>query len=350
MLSAVFDRIFRSRGQDRGQSQDQSRKAPVPPAPTGDRCFDDQELRAARERLAATGDWTVARDVIDAAGDDWEVRAQRIGVLSELGPGEEGWLYGWLNAHPDDPAATLLLASMLAGRAADARGSASAANTSAEQFRAFAAMSARAAEVAARARDLADPRDPGPYAELLGTMFSSGDRGLIDHTYGLAMDRAPFDTDLNITYISLLCEKWYGSHQEMFATARAIAAAAPPGSGSAMIPYLAHFEYAMREFCWDTRTKASLRDVRRYFARPEVQYELDSCAAKWYAAGPPRLGRSTTLRHWAALGYVLADRKPEAKAVFDEIGPYLRPPAVVWGYFCSGRDDGVVNAWQWANS
>jgi hypothetical protein len=90
--------------------------------------------------------------------------------------------------------------------------------------------------------------------------------------------------------------------------------------------------------------------VRRYIARPEVQYELDSCVAKWHAAGPPRLGRSTTLRHWAALGYVLADRKPEAKAVFDEIGPYLRPPAVVWGYFYAGRDDGVVKGWQWANS
>lgn len=336
MISAVFDRFFRG-------------SAPEPPPPVADGCQDDHELRAARDKLAATGDWTVARDVIAAAGADWEVRAQRIGVLSNLRAGEEGWLYGWLNAQPDDPAATMLLASMLSTRAGEARGSASAANTTAEQFRQFAAMSERAAEVAARARDLADPRDPGPYGELLGTMFSGGDRGLIDQTYALAMDRAPFDTDLNITYISLLCEKWYGSHEEMFATARAIAAHAPAGSGSAMIPYLAHYEYAMREFCWDTRTSAALRDVKRYFARPEVQHELDVCVAKWHAAGPPRLGRSMTLRHWAALGYVLMDRRPAAKAVFDEIGPYLRPPAVVWGYFWAGRDKGVVHGWQWAN-
>ncbi len=337
MISAVFDRLFRGR------------PAPLPPALTGDSdpALDDHELRAARDKVTATGDWTAARDVIAAAGTNWEVRSQRIGVLSRLGPGEEGWLYGWLNAHPDDPAATMLLASMLASRAAAARGSASAANTTPEQFRAFAAMSERAA---ARARDLADPRDPTPYGELLRSMFSGGDRAVIDRTYATAMDRAPFDIDLNITYLSLLCEKWYGSHPEMFATARAVAAAAPAGASSAMLPYLAHFEYAMYEFCWDTRSAAALRDVRRYFARPEVQYELDGCVAKWHAAGPPRLGRSMTLRHWAALGYVLAERKPAAKAVFDEIGPYLRPSAVVWGYFWSGRDAGLAHGWQWANS
>jgi hypothetical protein len=338
----VLDRFLRRR-------RPPEEAEPTPPPIHADPALDDLELGAARAKVA-TGDWTAARDVIAAAGLNWELRARRITLLSDFPAGEDGWLYAWLNAAPDDPTATMIYASMLSARATAARGSGTAAETTAEQHRAFAVLSQRAAETAARARDLADPRDPIPYVELLQTRFAGGDRARIAELYAAGASRDPFNVDLNIAYVSLLCEKWYGSHQEMFAVARSVAAAAPPGSGAAMMPYLAHFEYAMREFGWSERTVDTRRECYRYFEQPEIMRELDACAAKWRAAGPPALGRSLTLRHWQALGYVLSDRRAEAKAVFDEIGPYLRPAPAAWAMFWLRRDKGACNGWVWANS
>lgn len=335
----MFDRLFR-----RGPQL-------TPPALDTDYALDDYDLRTARDRVAA-GDWTAARDVVAAARDDWELRGRRISVLSDFPSGQDGWLHTWLNAAPDDPTATAILAAMLATRAAEARGSASAANTSDEQFHAFAVLSQHAAEASARARTLADPRDPTPYAELLGTMFagSRSDRADMDAVFRAGATRDPFNFDLHLTYVSLLCEKWFGSHEEMFAIARTVAAGAPPGSSVAMLPHFAHFEFAMREFSWDRRDEKALAECGRYFGRPDIQRELDAGVAKWRALGePPRPGRRITLRHYQALGYVLGGRREEAKAVFDELGPHLGPASSVWAYFWGDESSGLLNSWRWAN-
>ena len=114
------------------------------------------------------------------------------------------------------------------------------------------------------------------------------------------------------------------------------------------MPFLAHFEYAMREYSWDKRSDDARNAVRGYFRGHDVQQELDACVAKWRASAPRQFGRTMTCRNWLALGYALAGRRSEAKAVFDDIGPYLGSTPV-WAYFYGRQSEGFLTSWRWAN-
>ncbi|WFE26558.1 hypothetical protein O7623_25125 [Solwaraspora sp. WMMD791] len=310
--------------------------------------MDDHALRAARDKARA-GDWVAARDMVAAAGSDWELLARRIVVLSDAAVQNDDWLYAWLRSTPDDAAAVLIQAATLEARAGDARGDAPAARTSAEQFQSFAELSAAAAEVSRRAITLARADDPVPYIRLLAAMFANGrvDTPEFRDLYSEAQRRDPYHFELHLTVVSLLCQKWYGSHEQMFEAARGVAAAARPGANVVMLPFLAHFEYAMREYGWDRRTTKSLAACSRYFQRPQVREELDGWAAKW-RAGSHGPSRAMTCRHWLALAYFLSGRRAETKAALDEIGPYLGP-TVAWAYFFPSVDGGFATAWKWAN-
>ncbi|MFC7529779.1 hypothetical protein [Actinoplanes sp. GCM10030250] len=336
----MFSRLFRSAP---------ARPAgPAAPPLDLDPALDDHQLRAAISRAAA-GDWTAARDVVAAAGSDWELRGRRIGLLGGAATDGDAWLYDWLRAAPEDPAAVSIQASMLNSRAGDARGSAPADQTSAEQFQAFAALSDAAAEVSRRAVALAGPYDPTPYVELLDAMFADGrvQSPEFRDVLAEARRRDPFHFDLHVTLVSLLCEKWYGSHEQMFQAAREVSAAAPAGSNTVMMPFLAHFEYAMREFSWNKSTGQSVADTAMYFQRPEVQRELDACAAKW-RAGPHGPSRAMTCRNWLALYYFLSNRPEEGRQMFAEIGPYAGS-TIVWAYFLGTVENGFSAAWRFCH-
>jgi len=320
---------------------------PADPPVDTDPALDDLELRAARDKVRG-GDWTAARDVVAAAGKDWELRGHRISVLSEAGVDDLSWLDAWLEATPDDPAATTIEAAVLAERASRARGAAPAADTTREQFRAFADLSARSATAARRAVELA-PADPVPWIGVLSSMFSAGRSRRDDFAAALAAARGcdPVNLSVNQIAASFYCEKWYGSHEEMFAVARETAAIAPPGTAATALPVFAHFEYAMREFNWGRTTGKGLLACRAYFQRPEVRDEVDACAANWRAAGPPTHAKAMVTRNWLALAYSLGERQPEAKAMFDEIGPYA--VSYTWSYFFGSLRGGFLVNWRWAN-
>lgn len=321
---------------------------PDPPTFETDYAVNDHALREARER-AAHGDWQAARKVVEDAGDDWELRGQRIGVLSEAAAENDGWLYAWLRAAPSDPAAVLIQASMLGSRAGEARGSASAANTTREQFQGFEELSGAAAQVSRRAMALAAPNDPLPWVEMLGTMFADRQarQNSFDEVFAEGRRRDPYNFDLHLTAVMLLCKKWGGSHEQMFATARGVAAAAPPGANAVLLPLFAHFEFAMLEYSWDTRTKKSLKACGRYFRRPDVQRELDDWILKW-RAGTPGPARAMTCWQWLALYYTLAGRRKQAKAIFDQLGSTVTA-TTAWGYLFPGREYGYLKSWMWAN-
>ncbi|MFC6020036.1 hypothetical protein ACFP2T_28060 [Plantactinospora solaniradicis] len=336
----MFSRFFRREPHGPG---------PVPPVLDTDTALDDHALRHARDRAQA-GDWIAARDVVTVAGADWELRSRRIVVLCEAAAQNDAWLYDWLRSAPEDPAAVTIYAATLATRAGDARGDAPASRTSPEQFRAFKELSDAAAVASRRAITLAGPHDPTPFIELLGAAFADGrvDTPEFRELLAEAKRRDPYHFDLHLTVVSLLCQKWFGSHEQMFTAAREVAAAAPPGANVVMMPFLAHFEFAMREYGWDQRTPESLAACSRHFQRPEVQAELDSWAAKW-RAGVPRPGRAMTCRHWLALAYFLSGRRAETKAVLDEIGPYVGS-TLAWAYFLPSTEEGFLTAWRWANT
>ncbi|WP_326557834.1 hypothetical protein [Micromonospora sp. NBC_01796] len=320
-----------------------------PPTPDTDYGQADLELRSARDRALA-GDWAAGRDLIRSTGKDWELRGRRLAVLSSAVAESSQWLDAWEATAPDDPTVAILRAGALMDQAGKARGQASARNTSREQFERFQQLSALATEAGHRAAEL-NPDDPYPWATSMTSMLANG-RQQRDE-FLVAMDesvkRDPYNFDAHLMAVTFRCAKWYGSHEQMFDAAREPAAAAPAGSSVAMLPLLAHFEYALREFGFDTRAE-SLSTKASYFRRPEVIGEIDACAAKWRGAGEPRLiGRGITLRHWLALANYLADHdRKGTKALLAQIGPYLGNTAT-YGYFWMRQTEGFHAVWKWAD-
>jgi hypothetical protein len=329
----VLKRLFRGRLED--------------PVLDDDQAFDDLELRAARDR-ATRGDWRAARDVLAAAGANREIRDRRLAVLGMAAAEDDGWLVAWMSAEPGHPDAAILFASQLMTRASNARGAAGAKQTSREQFRAFADLGAAAKEASRRAMALA-PDDPAPWDGIVSALLTG--RGSMPEfndamREGLRRDRYNFE--LHLSAVTYLCQKWYGSHEKMFAAARSAPEGAAPGAPVHLLPVFAHFEYAMREFCWDTRAPEALVAVRPYFQRPDVVREIDDCAARFRAGGPRRLGRTATCHSWLALAYLLGGRRAQAKAAFDDVLPY-RAGVGAWGYFYLDGERGFLAGWQWAN-
>ncbi|MFC5003320.1 hypothetical protein ACFPIJ_36510 [Dactylosporangium cerinum] len=331
----MFGRLFR-----RGP-------APVMPVLDRDRALDDRELRSMRDRAVA-GDWAAARDGVAAAGTDWERRGHRIWALAEAAPGNAGeWLDAWLSATPDDPIAVTVHAAALGERAGKARGTAPAARTSQEQFRSFGELSTQTWAEAERALALA-PDDPVPCNILLIAMFGdAGRRGAFREILAEARRRERYSFEVNSTAVTFLCEKWFGSHDAMFAAARETASEAPAGTGVTMLPLLAHLEYAMREYSWGKVSARGLVDCQNYFRRPDVQRELDACVTKWRSPGPPTHAKALTCENWLALAYALSGRRDECKAVFDRIGPHV--DSYTWSYFYGNVVGGFKVNWAWAN-
>ncbi|MFC4069169.1 hypothetical protein [Actinoplanes subglobosus] len=323
---------------------------PMPPTPEFDADEDlmikDAVLREARARLLRDGDWRGAKQAIEAAGTDWALRGYRLGVFAGLAADDDTWFDAWMRAEPSDPSAALIWASVLGGRAGEARGAESAANTSAEQFASFHILSEKAAEASRRALDLADPRDPAPMIQLMGSCFSAR-AGRLNEYYAEARSRDPHNFAMHEVAVMLTCQKWYGSHERMFAVAHAAAEAAPPGHRTTLLPLFAHFEYAMREFAWDDRSKESQKAVRRYFARADVQRDCDGWIAKFRSA-PPTSEQLSKVRQWMAVYYSLIGRKKEAKVVFDELGQYVSR-FDEWGWFWGDMEYGYLKSFWWAN-
>ncbi|NMO57542.1 hypothetical protein HH310_41050 [Actinoplanes sp. TBRC 11911] len=191
-----------------------------PAAPDTDLAQADLEARDARDRARA-GDWAAARDLIVAAGDDWELRGRRLAVLGDAVADSPQWLDVWEAATPDDPTVAILRASSLMDLAGRARGDRSARATSPEEFREFHRLAILAAEAADRAVAL-NPLDPNPWVTRMTSMLANG-RGRQEEfvaAMGEAVKRDPFNCDAHIMAVTYFCEKWYGSHEQMFAAAR----------------------------------------------------------------------------------------------------------------------------------
>lgn len=308
----------------------------------------DQQLREARDRAVA-GDWAAAMHLLDATGRDWELRSQRLTVLGIAAGSAPQWVDAWAAATPDDPTVAILRAAGLDEQAFKARGGASARNTSAEQFREFRRLADAAAGAGQRAVEL-NPDDPYPWVIRMRAMLANGREHRDDFPVALAeaVARDPYHFEAHLMAMTFRCQKWFGSHPEMFAAARGPAATAPAGATVVMLPLLAHFEYALREYGFESRVD-SFPEKQAYFRRPDVIQEIAECAAKWRAACEPRLlARGVTVRHWLALADFLSGQdRAGTRAVLAQVGLHLgSTPA--YGYFWMRQAEGFQAVSKWA--
>ncbi|MFE2130486.1 MULTISPECIES: hypothetical protein [Streptomyces] len=280
------------------------------------------------------GDWEAAAAYLDAAGQDWEERWQRMRPLSELAADDDAWLLAWRAARPSDPSAALVNADTGVLVAWNVRGSARASHTTQEQFRIFRELLLTAREQAREAQRLADPADPVPY--MVEQSISQG-LGYSHEEYrelwSQITTRDPKNLSAHTNAMQYWSQKWRGSHELALAFAREAAAGAEPGELLSLLPLVAYVEQELHES--DLRPET-------FFKEPEVLAAVEAALAD-LAAADPADWRSVRLRHLLAWFLFWQDRDAEAVEQFRHIDGYIG--AMPWYYWSPSR---YVYARDWA--
>ncbi len=211
--------------------------------------YDDPPLVEA-VHAAWNGDWSHAAQLLEVSrdGPDWELRAHHTLELAEAGLDEDGWLHDWWEQVPDDPNVLVLLAEHLMDRAWERRGTKYAAHTSAEQFSGFRHYLGQVEPVLRRAI-AANSADPTPWASMITFAMGSpgGRRDLYEEAWHHLATLDPLNHSAHSRALQFSCEKWHGSHDEMFALAYRASDSAPSGSPLHTLPLWAWLEYDLRE-------------------------------------------------------------------------------------------------------
>ncbi len=137
-----------------------------------------------------------------------------------------------------------------------------------------------------------DPEDPTPWA-FLQTVARGLQRehGLVKQWFHEAVRRDPTNQQAHYQHLLFVCEKWSGSHEEMYDFARDTVKNAPPGSTLMSILYLAFQERYLYFLAFEQDqqgARAFLRDrqVRReslavYKRSLQQREHIDSLADYW---------------------------------------------------------------------
>ncbi|MFF8263144.1 hypothetical protein [Streptomyces virginiae] len=290
--------------------------------------------RTAAVAAVKAGDWEAGAAYLDAAGQDWEERWQRLRPLSELAAEDDAWLLAWRRARPSDPSAALVNAETGVLVAWNVRGSARASHTTQEQFRIFRELLLKAQEQAREAQRLADPADPVPY--MVEQSISQG-LGYSHEEYrqlwSQIVKRDPKNLSAHTSAMQYWSRKWRGSHELALAFAHECAAKAEPGELLSLLPLVAYVEQELHESDLKPET---------FFKEPEVLAAVESALTDLAAADPDDW-RSIRLRHMLAWFLFWQDRDAEAVEQFRHIDGYIG--AMPWYYWSPSR---YVYARDWA--
>ncbi|MFI1012931.1 hypothetical protein [Streptomyces sp. NPDC020965] len=286
----------------------------------------DPALRSAL-RAAATGDPGPARELLAETrlGARWETRSGWVAALSGCALRHPGWLERWLAVEPDNPDAVLLKAARAVQRAWDVRTGHRAGQVSEDRFRAFFALLEDAVPVISAATEL-NPADPVPWEiALTHARGAQSPRAVFDACWAEAVARSPYHYGCHTSALQYRCEKWYGSHGEMFGFAERAAARALPGSLLNALPLLAAVEYAIV-----AHGGAGDRTIHPVQLSAAVRRAQDLSA--WYPPGDPE---AAGFRNHLALMLIIGRRWDEALEVFREIGVHARE--YPWAYLGPSR-------------
>ncbi|EFL17181.1 predicted protein [Streptomyces sp. C] len=288
---------------------DTENPAPVPAART-------TVLEAVR-----SGDWEAAAAYVEAAGQDWQERLERVRPLAEAAAEDDAWLLAWRAARPGDATAALVHADTSVMVAWNVRGSQSGSRTTQEQFRLFHQLLAKAQADAHEAQRLADPADPTPYVVEQAIGMGLGySHERYRELWARITERAPRVLWSHVAGLQYWCAKWQGSHELAMAFARESAAAGKPGDLLTLLPLMAYFEQ-------ETYEDDLLPET--YYKEPEIVAAADAALADLAAAGNGHPG-TPRMRHMLAYLLFWQDRDAEAVEQFRHVDGHIG--AVPWTY------------------
>ncbi|ASU83121.1 hypothetical protein CDO52_10300 [Nocardiopsis gilva YIM 90087] len=272
---------------------------------------------------------------------DYEQRVRRVSALGDAAIGRSGEVYDLLaDGMPGEDAADILLwlGSTLISEAWEIRGGGYAATVGEDRFKLFFASLGAAEEPLLEAAKLR-PDDPVPWHEMLA--FGMGmqlDRERQDQIWANVAQRARFLVDANWRRLQVLCAKWHGSHEEMYAFARETVALAPNGHPVTYLLPLAHFEYVRGVYDDLVEDQDQLWEYSKFqvdhWSEPVVA-ELRTAAAKWCTAAPGPHPDDLAAHHHFGWCFFEAEAKDAARWHLGQVGNHVATSP--WGYRRSAR-------------
>ncbi|MEU9062041.1 hypothetical protein AB0D13_25045 [Streptomyces sp. NPDC048430] len=284
----------------------------------------DPSLRVALA-AAAAGDHAPAAELLALTREhaQWERRDTCVTRLARASLHHPGWLDSWLEESPEDPDAVLVKADQYICQAWQIRTGARAKHVEADQFRAFHAVLRDSVPVISAAAEL-NPDDPVPWrVALTQARGIQAPRDVFDTYLAEANARDPHHEGCHTQALQYLCDKWYGSHEEMFDFAERAADQAPPGSRLHALPLQAVVEYLIA----DEETSGPDHTARAEAAVTRAQALSDS-----YAPGDRE---AAGFRNHLALVLWSMNRYEEALTAFRSIG--VHATTFPWTYFGEPR-------------
>ncbi len=246
-------------------------------------------------------------------GTDWDRRGLAIDTLARATVQDPVWADEWCRERPLDPGAAAVRGWGEVHRAWAARGGGWADGVSGGAFQVFAERLARARGLCERAAELWSD-DPTPWVAMLWLTIGQGGS---PHEFDRLWDELTArDMDNRLGHNAALqnhCEKWHGSHPQMYAFARGTTA-----PWAAVVPLQAHIEYVMYEE--HNGHQAAARVANFWFDSVEAKTDLDTALSWIHDPGPTT--HALFLHDLSVIGYALAQahRWKEVRALFAQTG------------------------------
>ncbi|MCF2526646.1 hypothetical protein [Yinghuangia soli] len=297
---------------------DRFRRRPSIPMPVliTDPAMGDADIAAMRDLAVASGDWKPAAAYLEglepAAHDR---RHMAVDALADAALRSPAWFEAWRRDRPDAPDMLAVRAEILVKKAWEARGAGRAEDTGRDAFAEFFRILEQADRACRAATDAAPAHDAVPWVTWLNAARGQQlERAVFDRRWAALKERQPQSRAGHYAALQFLCEKWFGSHEEMFAFARAAAAEAPVGATTKLLPVQAHVEYVLQA---THRDESFSRGT--YWNSPAVREELLAAQAAWEARSEPG---PTDLYEYSLLAYAQAQsgRWRETGALFAAAG------------------------------
>ncbi|MDK1472876.1 hypothetical protein QNO07_05425 [Streptomyces sp. 549] len=289
-------------------------RAGLPPAAALELDPDDPALHAAR-LAASAGDHRPAARLLAASRQqqDWALRSTHVWQLAKHTEHHPGWLDTWLNDSPQDPDALLVKSAWYIHHAWTIRTGHRAKDVAEDRFRAFFSVLHDAVPTLSEAARL-NPGDPVPLQlALTHCRGIQAPREVFESYWAEALRRDPDDFDCHQSALQYLCDKWYGSHEEMFAFAERAAETAPEDSKLRLLPLIAAIEYVV--VSEDDHTDGPVTEER-------VEAAI-ACAQALAARCVPGDPRTADVHNHLALVLSLWGRPHEALERFRAAGTHV---------------------------
>lgn len=222
----------------------------------------------------------------------------------------------WVQQAPNDAAAWCAHAAKHIAAAWDARGGGRAGGVSQRGWRSFERhlASARDAAMAATERQ---PDDPGPFYLLLKIAVGAEGPDTGREYFQAAVSRDPTYYPAYQLMMTMLLEKWHGSHRDAYEFAAEAAGRAPEGSDLPVLLIQAHIEHWMYFELFEDNAAGG----RAYLRKPDVQDSVKRAWRKSLGAPSYRPDRHTPFRrNEAAMWFYLTEEPTRLKKELTALG------------------------------